>query len=53
MGAKDDHRGEMSFQDFSKKWITSINRGGLFLINDGVFSFFLELEKKTRAYLPK
>ena len=42
-----------SFQDFTKKWIQKINRGGLFLIKDEVYVFFFELERKLRQYLPK
>ena len=53
MGANDSCSGEESFLDFTKMWILSKYRGGLFLIKDEVDSFFLELEKKTREYLPK
>ncbi len=38
MGAKDDHSDEPSFQDFTKKWIRSVDRGGLFLVKDEVYS---------------
>lgn len=30
-----------------------MNRGGLFFVSDEVYTFFLELEKKTRSYLPE
>lgn len=40
-----------SYQEFTKLWITKVNRGGLFCVNDAVFDMFLALERLTRQYL--
>ena len=42
-----------TYQSFTKKWITAVNRGGLFFVSDEVYTFFFYLEKKTRSYLPE
>ena len=31
---------DSSYYDYTKKWIESVNRGGLFLLNDITLSFF-------------
>ena len=55
MGSKGQHQDDTveTYQAFTKKWITAVNRGGFFFISDEVYTFFLELEKKTRKHLPE
>ena len=38
---------------YTRKWLEQVNRGGLYPINDEVFSFFVELEACVRSILPK
>lgn len=38
---------------YTRTWINLVNRGGLFPLNDGSFSFFVEIEKIVRLVLPK
>ena len=52
-GQSPDVSAEETFHSFTKKWITAVNRGGLFFVSDEVYTFFLELEKKTRKFLPE
>lgn len=37
--------------DDSKKWIDSIDRGGLFKVNDWAYAFFISVEGVVRQYL--
>ena len=43
---------ESSYFDYTKTWVNQINRGGLFKLNDEVFSFFIEVEMRLRRHLP-
>ncbi len=45
MGSKGQHPDDTveTYQAFTKKWITAVNRGGLFFVSDEVYTFFLEL----------
>lgn len=40
-----------TFQDFTKEWITKVNRGGLFCINDELYDVFVAMEKAIRPFL--
>ncbi len=42
---------EESLQMFTKRWVTAVNRGGLFLLKDEVYMLFLEMETKLRKHL--
>lgn len=53
MGEENSCSGKGTFFDFTKKWVSAKSRGGLFVIKDEVYSFFLVVEKKTRECLPK
>ena len=37
---------------YTREWVTTQSRGGLTLVNDGTFLFFVQLEKIVRTYLP-
>ena len=41
-----------NFYEYTKIWISTINRGGLFEINDSCFLFFRALELKVQECLP-
>lgn len=43
---------ESSYLVYTKTWVNQINRGGLFKVNDEVFSFFVEVEMRLRRHLP-
>ena len=43
---------ETDFTQYTSKWSHKINRGGLFPVNDGTFTFFVAVEKVTRQHLP-
>lgn len=38
---------------YTRKWFDKVNRGGLYPLNDIVFSLFIEIEKMVRILLPK
>ena len=38
---------------YTTKWLDQVNRGGLFPLNNNSFSFFVEVEKIVRVFLPK
>ena len=38
---------------YTHKWLSLVNRGGLFPLNDNTFNFFVEVEKCVRVYLRK
>ena len=40
------------FIDYTKEWMSKVNRGGLFPLNDMTFLLFVEIEKQTRLLLP-
>ena len=40
----DDTDADYSYEDYTKIWVNLVDRGGLFKVNDGTYSFFLELE---------
>lgn len=42
---KAEEGNEDSFLDFTKKWISAIDRGGLFHIDDEAYILFYEIEK--------
>ena len=52
MEVKEGSEGE-SYLDFTKKWINAVNRGGLFRIDDGVFTFFYQIEVLVKIFLTK
>lgn len=43
---------ESSFYAYTKAWINSVNRGGLFCINEKAFLFFRAVELATQVHLP-
>ena len=43
---------ESSFYEYTKEWIRSMDRGGLFHINDGVYHLFKAIEVETIKILP-
>ncbi len=44
---------DSSFYAYTTKWIDTVNRGGLFEVNDGTYNFFKAVEVKTRQLLPQ
>ena len=44
---------ESSYLDYTKKWTSAVNRGGLFRVNDNTYEFFVDLEMRVRNHLPK
>ena len=44
---------ESSFYEYTLQWIKSIDRGGLFHVNDNCFKLFKSIELKTQKLLPK
>ncbi len=44
---------ESSFYDYTLEWISSVDRGGLFSVNNSTFSFFKAIEIKTQELLPQ
>ncbi len=53
MGYKGAAPAEESFQKFTKRWVTAVNRGGLFFVKDEVYLVFFEMENKMRKHLVK
>lgn len=43
---------DTSFYQYTKEWVESINRGGLFLTNDTTLMFFRAMELKVQELLP-
>ena len=41
-----------SFLEYTQEWTKKINRGGLFIISDEAYNFFISLELATRSKLP-
>ena len=41
-----------SFLDYTREWVQKINRGGLFVVSDEAYRFFVSLEQATRSKLP-
>ena len=39
--------------EYTERWLTLVNRGGLFLLNDDPFSFFIHVERCDQIVLPK
>ena len=39
------------FLDYTKEWLSKVNRGSLFPLNDTTFMLFTEIEKQTRHFL--
>ena len=39
------------FLDYTEEWISKVNRGGLFPLNDETFRLFIEIEKQVRIVL--
>lgn len=50
-GSGSTHDDVDSFETYTKKWISIINRGGLFQINHDVFVFFHSIEFEVRRHL--
>lgn len=44
---------DSDFLSYTKKWMETVNRGGLFPLNDETFHLFIEIEKIVRTLLPK
>ena len=49
MGSSGD---DTSFYQYTREWISNIDRGGLFHISDDTFCFFKAVEIKTQECLP-
>ena len=47
------HGNDSSFYAYTSEWIRTVDRGGLFVINDSTFEFFKALELRTRQILPQ
>ena len=45
--------GVESTYEYTKEWITAIDRGGLFHVNDGAYHLFRTIEEETRQILPR
>ena len=43
---------DSSFYAYTKEWVNTVDRGGLFPINESTFLFFREVECKTQQCLP-
>ena len=43
---------ESSFYNYTKEWIALVDRGGLYHVNDGAYTFFKAVETETRRILP-
>ncbi len=41
------------FTSYTSEWLKKTNRGGLLLVNDQTFTFFVAIERVTQTYLPK
>lgn len=41
-----------SFYEYTREWISSVDRGGLFHVSDCTFKFFEAIELKTQKILP-
>ena len=44
---------ESTFYEYTKEWITAIDRGGLFHISDSAYHLFRAIEEETRDILPR
>ena len=44
---------ESSFYEYTKEWIRTVDRGGLFHINDRAYHLFKAIEIETREILPR
>ena len=42
---------ESSFYNYTKEWIVLVDRGGLYHVNDGTYTFFKAIETETRRIL--
>ena len=42
-----------SLLSYTTKWMDTVNRGGLYHLNDETFHLFIEIEKCVQTYLPK
>ena len=47
------HGDDSSFYAYTTEWIATVNRGGLFVVNDNTFKLFKAMELKTREILPQ
>ena len=41
-----------TFLEYTQEWVQRVNRGGLFVVSDEAYRFFLSLEQATRNKLP-
>ncbi len=44
---------DSSFYEYTKEWVESVDRGGLFLVNDSTFEFFKAVKVKVQLLLPQ
>jgi len=47
---ENDEEEEETLQSFTAQWISRVDRGGLFIIRDEVYSFFLSMEMTLRKH---
>ena len=47
----DDTSSTTSFLEYTQEWTKKVNRGGLFIISDKAYRFFISLELVTRTKL--
>ena len=47
-----DEGSTTSFMDYTREWVHKVNRGGLFLVCNDTYKFFVSLELATRNELP-
>ncbi len=43
---------DTDFLEYTKKWISTVNRGGLFPLNNITYQLFIEIEKRVQTILP-
>lgn len=44
---------DTDFLEYTKKWMSIVNRGGLFPLNNMSYQFFIEIEKQVKTILPR
>ena len=44
---------DTEFFAYTKKWINTVNRGGLFPLNDITYQFFVAIERQVKVILPE
>ena len=53
MSEDSEEEDDDSYMEYTKKWIRTIDRGGLFRVNDEVYLFFHEIERMVRKFVVK